>query len=489
MIKNERQFLITKAQVEKFEHAVANLAKRKNESAKIHPLLLKAEEEALRAQLTELRADVEEYKLLRSGKREVFEVQSFDELPHALIKARISLAWTQKDLAERLGLKEQQIQRYEATDYASASLTRLKEVIQALGLRMREEVHLPVEQISVSNLFRRLAEVGLDRDFVVERLIPSPLAARLVQKSDEKADGFILQAAQRIGRIFGWSPDSLLGSDPLKMSAPAGVSFKIPAKHSDRRLSAYVVYAHYLALLVLEAVRKSPKKPVQQRAEDVRASVLSTYGSLTFESVVRYVWELGIPIVPLKDPGAFHGACWRTGGRSVIVLKQRTSSLSRWLFDLLHELRHAEQKDKLDQLSIIESSEESKERWQSSEEQDASQFAGDVMLAGRSEELAELCVQASSGAVEYLKAAVPRVAAKEKVQLDDLANYMAFRLSMQGINWWGTANNLQKTGEDPWKLARDIFLEFVDLDAINELDRDILVQALQEKEKQNNGQK
>ncbi|MFC1970052.1 helix-turn-helix domain-containing protein [Chloroflexota bacterium] len=482
MIKNERQFLITKAQVEKFEHAVANLAKRKNESAKIHPLLLKAEEDALRAQLMELRVDIEEYELLRSGKRDVFEVQSFDELPHALIKARIALAWTQKDLAEHLGLKEQQIQRYEATDYASASLTRLNEVIQALGLRMREEVHLPVEQISANNLFRRLAEVGLDRDFVVERLIPSPLSARLLQKSDEKVDGSILQAAQRIGRIFGWSPDIILGSDPLKMSAPAGVSFKIPAKRSDRRLSAYVVYAHYLSLLVLEAVRKSPQKPVPQRAEDVRASVLSTYGSLTFESVVRYVWKLGIPVVPLNDPGVFHGACWRTSGRSVIVLKQRTSSLSRWLFDLLHELRHVGQRENLDQLSIIESSEESKERWQSSEEQDASRFAGDVMLAGRSEELAELCVKASSGAVEYLKAAVPRIAAKENVQLGDLANYMAFRLSMQDINWWGTANNLQETGENPWRLARDIFLEFIDLDATNELDRDILMQALHAEE-------
>ena len=36
--------------------------------------------------------------------------------------------------AERLGLQEQQIQRYEATDYASASLTRIKEVVSALGI-------------------------------------------------------------------------------------------------------------------------------------------------------------------------------------------------------------------------------------------------------------------------------------------------------------------------------------------------------------------
>ena len=55
------------------------------------------------------------------------------ELPTVLIKARIAQGLSQKDLAERIGLKEQQIQRYEATDYASASLNRIKEVVSALG--------------------------------------------------------------------------------------------------------------------------------------------------------------------------------------------------------------------------------------------------------------------------------------------------------------------------------------------------------------------
>ena len=54
------------------------------------------------------------------------------ELPANLIKARIARGLSQKDLADRIGLKEQQIQRYEATDYASASLARIKEVVSAL---------------------------------------------------------------------------------------------------------------------------------------------------------------------------------------------------------------------------------------------------------------------------------------------------------------------------------------------------------------------
>ena len=73
----------------------------------------------------------------------MLEVPSFEALPLALIKARIALGLSQKELAERLGLKEQQIQRYEATEYATASLKRVKAVINALGIEVREEIVLP----------------------------------------------------------------------------------------------------------------------------------------------------------------------------------------------------------------------------------------------------------------------------------------------------------------------------------------------------------
>jgi transcriptional regulator with XRE-family HTH domain len=60
-------------------------------------------------------------------------------LPRTLIQARIAAGLSQKELARRLGLKEQQIQRYEATDYASAKLSRLRAVMHALGIELRME--------------------------------------------------------------------------------------------------------------------------------------------------------------------------------------------------------------------------------------------------------------------------------------------------------------------------------------------------------------
>jgi transcriptional regulator with XRE-family HTH domain len=60
-----------------------------------------------------------------------------------LIKARIAKGWSQRRLAEELGVAEQQIQRYESTGYTAASLARLCDVVAALGVDVREVVSLP----------------------------------------------------------------------------------------------------------------------------------------------------------------------------------------------------------------------------------------------------------------------------------------------------------------------------------------------------------
>jgi ribosome-binding protein aMBF1 (putative translation factor) len=142
MIKNERQYRITKAQVERFRRALSQVDDEPC-ATDLHPLLRKAREDALRSQLEELVSEIAEYEALRSGKCRVLTAESFGDLPRVLIRARIATGLSQKDLAERLNLKEQQVQHYEATEYASASIGRVKEVVDALGVRVREDVFLP----------------------------------------------------------------------------------------------------------------------------------------------------------------------------------------------------------------------------------------------------------------------------------------------------------------------------------------------------------
>lgn len=48
-----------------------------------------------------------------------------DSIPDLLVAARIARGMTQKDLAEYMGLKMQQIQAYESDRYQGASLSRI----------------------------------------------------------------------------------------------------------------------------------------------------------------------------------------------------------------------------------------------------------------------------------------------------------------------------------------------------------------------------
>ena len=138
MIKNQRQYLVTQAQASKLAAALAR-EPRTSGAAKVHPLLRKAQTAALGSQLADLRAELEQYEALRSGKQTKLAMDSLDDLPRALIQGRIACGLTQKALAERLGLKEQQVQRYEATNHASASLARVCEVAKSLGLKVKAE--------------------------------------------------------------------------------------------------------------------------------------------------------------------------------------------------------------------------------------------------------------------------------------------------------------------------------------------------------------
>jgi len=140
MIKNERQYKITLAQIGRFRQALEDLRTSATQDSSVPAALVQAQEDALQSQLDELCAQIDEYEALRTGKKQVLEIVSFDDLPKALIQARIAAGLTQKQLAKRLGLKEQQIQLYESTEYAGASLARIQEVIHALGVQVRMDI-------------------------------------------------------------------------------------------------------------------------------------------------------------------------------------------------------------------------------------------------------------------------------------------------------------------------------------------------------------
>ncbi|GAA4506622.1 hypothetical protein GCM10023172_36020 [Hymenobacter ginsengisoli] len=483
MIKNEQQYKLTRAQANKFAAAAADFAN--TQDADFSPLRKKLYEAAMKSQHEELCQQLEEYEALKQGQVKSLKVESFEALPVALIRARIASGMTQKDLADILNMREQQVQRYEDTEYAGASFTRLKEVIQALGLSVREELFVSEGVVSRSNLFNNLARLGFKKEFVLQKLVPKKIAAYLtspILEGEEAIRQVVLQAASIISRMLKVDPAQLLGNQQLTldMGAVYQARFKKASNAKLQKIAPYTIYAQMMALTLLDACRHLERRPIPKSTADFRREILERYGELTFETGLRYAWQLGIPVLPLNDTSHFHGACWRVDGWNVIVLKQKTAYSTRWLFDLLHELRHAAQNPDQPTLDIIETDDDfTRDMIGSKDEIDANVFAGQVMLADRANELAVRAIQEAGGEVSLLKSKVQKLAASEGLDAGFLANYLAFRLMAEKkVNWWGTATNLQTTGNNHWEAARDEVLQHARFDQLPEIERELLMNAL-----------
>lgn len=133
MIYNERQYKITAKQIEEFSNVLLILKENKEQD-----WLKKAQFDAMQSQVSDLEVQMLEYDLVKEGKVRFTECSDLSSLPETLIKARISKGLSQKEFASSLGMTAQQIQRYEASNYMGASLSRLIEVSAILEVKITE---------------------------------------------------------------------------------------------------------------------------------------------------------------------------------------------------------------------------------------------------------------------------------------------------------------------------------------------------------------
>ncbi len=469
MITNERQLQVAKSRLEEFDAAIAEASAAEPDTSEMHPLVLAAQNDALVAQRDELAAEINAYARLRSGSVRTFEITSLGDLPRTLIDARIAAGLNQRDLATRLGLKEQQIQRYEAQGYEGASFSRIADVADAIGIEIPGRIEL-LGATSPEAILKRVRTTGVDDDLIRRRIMPSLGGSR----------SGVDVLFNRLEALFEWSPAALTAGDALMLPGEGGrtARYKLPKGRDARSVAGYTAYAHGLARICTDAMRHAPRKPIPIEWQAFRTQVVNTKGSLSFENVLDFAWDLGVVVLPLGDGGTFHGACWRLDHVNVVVLKQPTRSIARWLHDLLHEIFHAGQKPEIDTFEVIEAPETSDERRLDPEEKRATWFASQTTLAGRSEDLFKMAMRAADDDLRSLKRAVLRVGSSEDADVGALANYAAFRLSLQGENWWGAAQNLQDVGRDPLAIARDYFFKRFDFSSLDPTRLELLTLAL-----------
>lgn len=391
-----------------------------------------------------------------------------------------------KGLAERAGITPQTISRIEQ-GHTDVSFATLKKILAAMGCSLKDianqETELEMENAkkSFNVLIKRLSYAGIDSNLLTRKIIPTKLQVAFNSNKLFEPSLLLDEAASYVSTIYGWSPNEIWNSPNLVVKPePAAMAFfKKPTNANENQVKAYSHYAYYLAKIVLKAFPPKRKNDYPESIEEFKEKYFKKNQKIDFATLLEFVWDIGVCVLPLNDSGVFHGASWNIDGRHVVVLKQNTQSHARWIFDLLHELYHVFAHLDKDNTCVVEVEElKPFSNNESIEELEANSFANQVIFGNRAEELAEQCVATAKWDIKNLSRAVVQVAKKAKVREDFLANYMAFRLSYQGENWWSSAIKMQITEPNPFTITTDLLQKKIQMQKISPMDNNLLSTAI-----------
>ena len=87
---------------------------------------------SLETDMARLEEEVRQYESLKQGVFDLSLLRNIEHIGVDLVRARIACNLTHKELARALGKKEQAIQRWEASDYSTVSLSALATIASVI---------------------------------------------------------------------------------------------------------------------------------------------------------------------------------------------------------------------------------------------------------------------------------------------------------------------------------------------------------------------
>ena len=129
MIKSDAQRERTEAQIKGFQQA---LAKAERELPGKRATAVRGSYEGMIRQLED---ELREYDQLKSGELTLPNVERLDQIAPFVAKMRIAKGVSQTELARRLGVSKQVVSRYEETEYQTVAVSRLQEILDAIGVK------------------------------------------------------------------------------------------------------------------------------------------------------------------------------------------------------------------------------------------------------------------------------------------------------------------------------------------------------------------
>jgi ribosome-binding protein aMBF1 (putative translation factor) len=130
MIKNERQYKITKAKLEKWLKTLDQV--RTLPQPGIAEWVVREQMLAVQEQVKQLQSELKEYEDTASGAKTLPDPSLVNDIPSLLISWRIARQLTQRQLAERAGINENLLQKYEAENYGCAAYNTIVRIARVL---------------------------------------------------------------------------------------------------------------------------------------------------------------------------------------------------------------------------------------------------------------------------------------------------------------------------------------------------------------------
>ena len=136
-ILNHRDYRSAKTQMAQISRALGPDGVIEDIASYLPADVAAARQQTLKTELQRLQADIAAYEKLRGQENNGEAEIDVDDLGLLPIIGRITRRLSQRELAERLDIKEQQVQRYESERYAGISLARYQKTLDALGIELQ----------------------------------------------------------------------------------------------------------------------------------------------------------------------------------------------------------------------------------------------------------------------------------------------------------------------------------------------------------------
>ncbi|WP_245261636.1 XRE family transcriptional regulator [Ancylobacter sp. FA202] len=321
-------FISTDRQARDAEEALAELDRALSSDQTLRsmveglpPQVVEGVRRSLKTERRERSALLNAYQLARVGDFSQLKEQAGNDPGAFLVVARIVRGLSQKDLARKLGLREQAIQRWEAEQYRSISLSNFHKIAQALGVRWHMQdiassdgqwpPNYDVTKADLTKVLRHARENGW--------LEPSDTSdenatATLIRYVGEHVNRYGTPSLLRTGlNVVAHTQDWSLLSWKAHVTRRAEV---IIAKHKPRYRPVDVSW-------LVDLVRLSQYDDGPKRA-------------------VRLLLDHGIVLVaePQISGMSVDGAAFLVDDVPVIAMTALRDTLDNFWFTLLHEVAH-----------------------------------------------------------------------------------------------------------------------------------------------------